>query len=177
MNAPNLITAVRLVFVPLLMYLLLAEHYRGAVAVFLAAGVSDALDGYLARRLKQQTRLGALLDPVADKLIILTAVVLLAWQGLLPLWLAAAVVLRDLVIVAGAMAYRFRAGSLEMAPTWLGKANTVLEFAALALIMAVGGHLTSGGLWLDTLLIAVFVTTVASGLQYVWIWTRKAARL
>jgi cardiolipin synthase len=94
---------------------------------------------------------------------------------LLPLWLAAAIVLRDIVIAGGAIAYRLLVGHVAMEPTWLSKINTALEFAALAGVLAHAATLIDGSAWLPALFAVVFVTVTASGAQYVWVWGRKAA--
>ena len=172
---PNLITLVRLALVPLLAWLLLDQRYAAALAVFTVAALSDALDGFIARRYGFASTFGAALDPVADKLAMVVATVLLAWHGVLPLWLAIAIVLRDVVIVSGVIAYKVLIGPLEMKPTRLSKFNTTLEFAALLLTMAVAAAWIPAGLWLSALFVAVGVTVVLSGAQYVWIGGHKAA--
>jgi cardiolipin synthase len=175
LTLPNFITLVRLAMVPLLAWLLLRQNYGAAVVVFMAAAASDALDGFVARRYGLASALGATLDPIADKLAMFAATVLLAWQGELPLWLAIAIVVRDVVIVAGAIAYRVLIGPLEMAPTQLSKFNTTLEFAVLLFAMATAAAWMPKGAWLTVLFLVVGVTVVLSGAQYVWIWGRKAA--
>ena len=174
-NIPNFITIVRLALVPLLAWLLVDGRYTGAVIVFSAAALSDGLDGYIARRYALTSTVGATLDPIADKLAMFTATVLLAWQNELPLWLAVAIVLRDVVIVAGAIAYRVLIGALEMTPTQLSKINTTLEFAVLLFTMAAAAGWMRAGMWLDVSFVVVGVTVVLSGAQYVWVWGRKAA--
>ncbi len=173
---PNLITFVRLALIPVVAYALATHAYALALPIFLVAALSDAADGYIARRFNLTSRLGAALDPIADKLNVLTATLLLAWQGLLPIWLAAAIVLRDVVIVAGALAYRARLGHLEIAPTWLSKINTVIEFAILLLVMAAAAGWIDAGNWIAIAFVITGTTVVASGVQYVWLWGRKALR-
>ena len=175
LHVPNLITLLRLALVPVLAWLLLEERYAAALLVFTAAAVSDALDGLIARRYGIASTFGATLDPVADKLAMLVATVLLAWHGLLPLWLAVAIVVRDVVIVGGVIAYRVLIGRIEMAPTRLSKWNTTLEFAALLLAMAIAAGWIPEGVWLGALFVVVGVTVVLSGAQYVWIGGHKAA--
>lgn len=172
---PNAITLFRLVLVPATAWLLLESRYSAALWAFVTAAVSDLVDGALARRYRLQSALGAWLDPTADKLIMLTVTVLLAAAGLLPLWLAVAVVARDVVIASGAMAYRYLVGHVEMAPTRLSKLNTALEFAVLALVLASAAGLLERGRWLDVLFVVLATTVALSGAQYVWTWGRKAA--
>jgi cardiolipin synthase len=173
-NIPNLITLIRLGLVPVVAYFLVTESYRIALAVFLIAALSDLADGYIARRFKLVSRLGALLDPVADKLNMVVTTVLLAGLSLVPIWLAVAIVARDVLIVAGALAYRFALGPVKIAPTRLSKINTFLEFALLLLVMAAAAELIDTGMWLKTGFLIVFATVVASAAQYAWLWGRKA---
>ncbi len=175
-NIPNAITLVRLALVPVTAWLLWDGRYGWALTVFLTAAVSDFLDGAIARTFNQSSDFGAALDPVADKLNMFVATVLLAWQGFLPLWLASAIVLRDVVIVSGAVAYRVRAGHIKIAPTMLSKLNTVIEFTVLLLVMASAAAWIDAGAWLSIVFMLVFATVVASGAQYVWVWGRKAAQ-
>ena len=176
LNVPNLITFARLALVPVTAYLLLEGNYGFALWVFLTAAVSDFLDGFIARRFNQSTDLGALLDPIADKLIMIVAAVVLASHDLLPLWLAAAMVLRDLIIIAGAVAYRFTVGHVRIAPTMLSKVNTFLEFTILLLVMAHAADWFDLAAVLPPLFLVMFATVLASGIQYMWVWGWKAAR-
>ena len=174
LNIPNTITLFRLALVPVTGWLLWRGAYGPALIVFLTAAISDFLDGVIARRFDLKSSLGATLDPVADKLNMFVATVLLALQGLLPLWLAAAIVLRDVVIVAGATAYRMLRGHIEIAPTMLSKVNTFIEFGVLIAVMASAAGWIEAGSWLPVVFVLVFATVAASGLQYIWIWGRKA---
>jgi cardiolipin synthase len=176
LNVPNVITLVRLVLVPVMGYYLANKAYEIALPIFLVAALSDFADGYIARRFKVVSTLGAMLDPVADKLNMLVATVLLALQMLLPLWLAIAIVARDIVIIVGALAYRLARGRLKIAPTRLSKVNTVIEFTVLLLAMAAAAGWIKAGVWMQTAFLVVFMTVVASGVQYVWVWGRKALK-
>jgi len=175
-NLPNLITLIRLALVPAVAYALLVRAYGVALPLFLAAAVSDTADGYIARRFHVTSRLGATLDPIADKLNMLVATLALAWQGLVPVWLAAAIVSRDVIIVVGALAYRAAIGNLEIAPTWLSKINTVIEFTLLLIVMAGAADWIDVEGWIVAAFALTAATVVASGLQYVWLWGRKAWR-
>jgi cardiolipin synthase len=175
MSGANGLTLARLLLVPVLALLLHLQTFGWALVVFAVAGVTDALDGYVARHWSGISRLGAVLDPVADKALVVTAYAVLAWQGWLPGWLALAVVGRDAVIVAGAGLFHQRTGGLEMAPTRLSKTNTALQLgyvAATLLDAALGAGWTRPE---PGLALLVALTTVASGLQYVVVWLRKAA--
>jgi cardiolipin synthase len=176
MNIPNTITIVRLAVVPLIILFLVRGEYLLGLWLFFAAGVSDALDGFLARRMNQCTRLGAVLDPVADKLLIVTSVFTLFWLERLPGWLVAAIVIRDVVIAAGAIAFHFVIGRVRMAPTIGSKLNTFLQVVMIYLVLADSAALVRIGGWLPYLYLLVLFTTVASGLQYVIVWSRKALR-
>ena len=155
----------------------LVRHEHGiAASIFLVIAASDWVDGFIARRFHATSRLGAALDPVADKLSMFIATLILAMQHLLPFWLAAAIIARDVIIVLGAAAYRAVVGSIEFTPTWLSKANTALEFALLLAVMASAAGWIPGERWQQPAFAIVFASVVASGAQYVWLWGRKALR-
>jgi cardiolipin synthase len=174
LNVPNIITLIRLGLIPVTAYYLAVEAYSIALPIFLIAALSDFVDGYIARKFKITSALGAALDPVADKLLMLVTIVLLAWHELVPIWLAIAIVARDIIIVVGALAYRLVIGRLQIAPTWLSKVNTFIELLVLLLVMAEAAGWIAGGAWMAALFLIVFVSVVASGAQYVWLWGRKA---
>ncbi len=176
-HVPNVITVVRGLLIPVIGALLLQERYVEAFWMLVASALSDLVDGQIARRFNARSRFGAIADPVADKLTMLTVTLLLAWQGLLPVWLATAIVLRDVAIVGGAVAYHRLFGHVEMAPTWLSKLNTALEFVMLAAVIADAAALVDDRAMLPLLFAAVFLSVVTSGLQYVWIWGRRALSL
>jgi cardiolipin synthase len=171
---PNLLSVARLALIPVVAWQLAIEAYEVALPLFLAAALTDLADGYIARRFRLTSRLGALLDPVADKLSMLVATLMLAWQSLIPLWLAIAIIGRDVVIVAGALAYRRLVGKVDIAPTLASKLNTVVEFAMLIAAMAAAAGWLQAPQALETLFVLTLATVLASGAQYVWIWGRKA---
>jgi cardiolipin synthase len=175
-HLPNAITVLRAALVPLLAWLLLERDYGKALTLFVALGLSDLADGVIARRFDLRTRFGAIADPLADKLAMLTAVLLLAQQGWLPWWFALLVIGRDVLIVSGALAYHFLVGHVDMAPTWLSKANTALEFLFIASVLALGAGCFDEGAWYPVFLWATSLTVIASGVQYVYVWSRKAMR-
>lgn len=173
LTLPNLLTASRLVLVPVVVWHILAADMWGAFWWFAVAAVTDLLDGNLARWLNQRSVLGAWLDPIADKAMLLSTLLALAWAGSLPMWLAIVVVLRDGVVLGGAGAYRLLTGRLEVAPTLSGKAATFAEFALVSLILA---DLAMGpGLieWLEPLIVLTAILVVVSGLHYVLLWSQK----
>lgn len=176
LNVPNAISLFRLILIPLVVYLLMRSAYAYALAVFLLASLSDGIDGWIARHYDLRTTFGALIDPVADKLIILACLLMLTWLTLIPLWLTAAMLARDLVIVSGAFAYRRLTGDMEITPTWLGKTHIALEFGLLCVVLANAAAVIDIAAWLPGLFMLVFATAVLSGMQYVWIWGRKTVR-
>ncbi len=172
---PNAITLSRMVMVLPLWWLLARGEYGWALALAALAGFSDALDGVLAKRFGWQSRLGGLLDPVADKLLLAVAFLSLWWYGgHFPTWLVLLVLCRDLVILGGAAVWQLRIAPLEAAPTRLSKANT---FFQIVLVLTVLVQLAFGGVpgaARDALVYAVAALTVASGVDYVVRWSRKA---
>jgi cardiolipin synthase len=176
LNLPNVITLLRIAAVPVVVWLILQQRWEAACWLFLAAAVSDGIDGLLARWLNQMTQLGAALDTVADKALGVVTLVMLTLADAIPLWVTLAILLRDSVIVLGALSYRGMAGHLEIHPTWLGKTHMFAEFALLALVLAGLGDVLEVESWLTVLFAAVFVIAVTSGAQYVWIWSIKARR-
>ncbi len=174
-NLPNTITLARALLVPVVAYTLLARDYDLALVLFLACAFGDFVDGFIARRFNLRTRFGAIADPLADKAIMLVVTVVLAWQAWLPWWFALLVVLRDVVIVVGALAYHYRIGHVDMAPTWLSKANTAFEFVLLAGVLALAAEIIEPGAWLRVLLWVCTATVLASGVQYVVVYGRRAA--
>ncbi len=176
MNVPNTITIIRILLVPALICFLLQQAFTAAIAVFLVAGVSDALDGFLARRLGQMTRLGALLDPLADKLLVISSVFILAWLGHLPLWLAVTIITRDLLILAAA-ALTLTKSNEELPPSALSKANTFVQLALIFFVLTHEGGVQAIAPALPPLYLISFVTTIASGMHYAIGWIRGPQRV
>lgn len=176
-DLPNLISIARILLSLPVAYLLLEQRFSEALLLFFIAGVSDGVDGYLAKRFGWRSRLGSILDPLADKILLITSYLCLALVDVIPMWLMVMVFGRDLVIVVGAAAFHFFIGQYEMAPTWISKINTTLQIIlVLALVLSHGLYALPADL-LMWLVYGVSVTTVLSGLDYVWIWGRKAYRL
>lgn len=176
LTLPNVITLLRLFAVPVVAWLIVEQRWQAACWLFLAAAVSDGIDGLLARWLNQMTQLGAALDTVADKALGVVTLVMLTQAGAIPLWVALAILIRDTIIVLGALSYRGMAGHLEIHPTMLGKAHMFAEFALLTGVLAGLAGLLALDAWRNTLFVSVFVIAVLSGVQYVWIWGSKARR-
>ena len=175
-DIPNILTIARVFLTLPVAYLLLEQRYTEALWLFFIAGVSDGLDGFLAKHFGWSSRLGSILDPLADKILLVTTYVCLGWVGVIPMWLVFLVLGRDLIIVLGAAAYYLLIGSYQMAPSWVSKTNTTLQIVlGLALVFSLGAYELPTAL-LTALVYGVCVTTVLSGLDYVWTWGRKAYR-
>lgn len=176
---PNVITFLRLLLIPPIIISLLVAKYRLGFFLFCFAGFTDAIDGYLARRFQWMSRFGAMVDPVADKLLIVLTFLTLGFIGAVPLWLLITVVLRDIVIVAGGTIYHFWIGEYEFKPTWISKCNTFLQILLIIVLMfqsAYWQYNLISPLALKALMILVFVTSVVSLFDYVIVWGLKAWR-
>lgn len=173
-SLPNTITVLRMAAVIPLTWLLIAQQFGAALVVAFAAGLSDAVDGFLAKRFGWQSYIGGILDPLADKLLLLSCFVVLAAQGWIPPWLLVLVLGRDLVIVVGALMFHFWFGRVEPEPSPVSKTNTFLQIALVLLVLLdrIRGFIEAE--WITALVWAVTVTTVLSGIQYVWVWGRRA---
>jgi len=173
---PNLISLFRIVLTVPLALALLHRDWAAALVLFAVAAVSDAADGFLAKRFGWQTDLGALLDPIADKLLVATVLLTLAVQGSVPIWLMGAAVGRDLVIVLGAVSYRLWFGHLNMRPTLISKINTLFQLVYILAVVA-RREIALPPAWVVTLFGAlVFVTIAVSGLDYVLTYAARAYR-
>src|SRR3954468_21604864 len=172
LNLPNAITLARLVSVPLAIWLVLGGRYAAAFCVFIAAGASDAVDGYIAKRFNRRTPLGAVLDPAADKALLTGLSVTLFVTGNLPGWLVELVVLRDASIVLGYIALRASVGPHRLGPLFISKINTLIQIALVGFVLARLGVGAQAG-WAEVLLVAAAaITTVLSGLSYLLRWGR-----
>ena len=169
-DIPNLITALRILLVAPFLWLLLEERYGPALALFVIAGVSDALDGFLAKYYGWTSELGGLLDPIADKLLLLGAILALGWLSELPVWLVALVIGRDLLIVGGALAYHLLVERLRAAPLLISKLNTLTQLVLVCAIIVHYGLMPLPQAGLNTLIYLTALTTVWSGAAYVWRW-------
>jgi len=166
----------RIALVAPILILILNGSFGWALALFWLAGFSDGVDGYLAKRFSWHTRLGALLDPVADKLLVAGLFITLAYTGDIPVWLAATVILRDVVIVAGAMAYNFLVRPVQGEPTRVSKLNTALQLLFLLFVISRAGFGWPDEISITVLGASVLITVVISGVDYVLSWSRRARR-
>ena len=172
-DIPNIISIIRIVLVLPFIVLMLRQEFTLALILFFTAGISDGIDGYLAKRNHWTSRLGSILDPLADKLLLVSSFVTLAWLSILPLWLVAAVLLRDVVIISGAMAYHFVVGRYEMEPSIISKLNTFFQIMLVLSTVFSLGLYSLPPLALQTLVYIVLVTTILSGGNYVYTWGKK----
>ncbi len=173
---PNAITVLRILLTLPFAWALLSAEFGLALALFIIAGISDGLDGWLAKHFHWQSRFGAIADPLADKLLLLAGFSALSWLGQLPFWLWALVLGRDLLIVGGALVYHRLFGPYEMQPSLLSKLNTLLQILLVAalLLRLAGFALPQAAA--DILLALVVLTTLASGADYVWRWSWRCAQ-
>jgi cardiolipin synthase len=171
---PNAISIMRIALVPPILVLILRGEYGWALALFWFAGFSDGLDGYLAVRFNWTTRLGGLLDPAADKFLITGLFVTLAVTGDIPVWLAAIVILRDVVIVLGALAYNYLVKPVPGEPTRISKLNTALQMIFVLFVLSRAGFGWPDAIAITVLGAAVLVTVVISGVDYVLSWSARA---
>ena len=167
LTLPNAITLARLCAVPAAVWLVLQHRLDIAFWVFVAAGISDGIDGWMARAWNMRSRLGALLDPVADKALLVSIYVTLAAIGVLPDWLAILVVFRDMLIVGGVLVLYVLGQPPAIQPILVSKANTVMQILLAAGALLVAGYGLQAGALLDLMILATAATTIASGVTYV----------
>jgi cardiolipin synthase len=173
MNAsqlPNLITLARLALAPAFVLVLIDGDYVAALVIFAVAGVSDGLDGLIAKRFHYESRLGAILDPAADKILLVSAYVILTVLGHLPVWLVVVVAFRDLLIVGGYLLYTSMYGPVHMRPSPLSKLNTFMQLALVVAVLLEQAAAKYFPTATQALIYAVSLTTVASGVHYLWVW-------
>lgn len=171
---PNAISLLRIALVAPILMMILEGSFGWALALFWLAGFSDGVDGYLAKRFDWHTRLGALLDPVADKLLVAGTFMALAYTQHIPVWLAAIVILRDVIIVTGATAYNFIVGPVQGEPTRISKLNTALQLLFLLFVLSRAGFGWPDEIAITILGASILVTVVISGIDYVCSWSRRA---
>ncbi|NKB76927.1 MAG: CDP-alcohol phosphatidyltransferase family protein [Gammaproteobacteria bacterium] len=176
-QVPNILTMLRIATCPILVLLLRDSSYDLALILFFIAGITDGLDGYIAKKFNCVSQLGAILDPIADKLLIASAYIMLAVLQDIPFWLLIVVMFRDLVIVVGYLVLVTMRSGVQMKPTYISKINTFLQILLMvAVLMEKATWLTIP--WLvDSLIFGVLITTVVSGVQYVWLWGIKLERV
>lgn len=172
MTIPNLITLLRFFLVPAVVFAMLIGRWDWALAGFVAAGVSDGVDGFIARQFNQRSELGAYLDPIADKLLLVTVFVVLGYMGQLPLWLVLAVVSRDALIVGGVILATIIGNPVAMKPLLVSKANTLAQILLATLVLAEQSFGTVFWLLGPGLVYLTGILTLASGAAYLVGWIR-----
>ncbi len=178
-HTPNLITVCRILCVPLLAIWILREDYPEALFLALLMGLSDACDGFLAKRFAWHSQVGALLDPVADKCMLVVACYSLGLLGLVPDWLVATIIVRDLMILGGVVSLRLLLGRFEMAPSNVSKFNTCAQLVMVFTVLLSQIQPSWAPLWtplLEFMFFAVAGTTIVSGGGYVLTWSERAWR-
>lgn len=172
-DIPNLISIFRILLVAPVMWLIYHQEFTAALVLFLAAGVSDGVDGYLAKHYGWTSRLGTILDPLADKLLLMGSYFTLWWVEMLPLWLLAAIILRDVAIIGGGLAFHLLIGRYEMAPTLVSKINTGAQILLVLAILS-SALIPISPQILHGCALIVLTTTILSGVDYIWTWGTRA---
>ncbi len=174
-HIPNVITIGRMLALLPLVWLMWHKDYKGALLIAVIAGASDGLDGFLAKKYHWQGWLGGVLDPLADKLMMLCCYSVFMLQGIIPVWLYVLVIARDVVIVTGASYYHFRIGKITAAaPTFISKLNTVLQILLIVVLLLSYAQLWDLSAVHWPLMVAVAGCTLLSGIHYVWLGLKMA---
>ena len=179
---PNLLTIFRMALTPVFVSLLFYQKFVWALAAFVVAGITDGLDGLLARRFQQQSELGRILDPIADKMMLVTSFVVLSMRGVfptplpkhlpVPFWVTITVISRDIFILVGAAAINMVSGFRAFRPSFLGKVSTVVQIAAVAAVILAAQTRVGTGYYLPTIYTSVFTLTLLSGIHYIFFVSR-----
>ncbi|WP_127090719.1 CDP-alcohol phosphatidyltransferase family protein [Aquabacter cavernae] len=175
MSLPNIITLGRFLLVPVVVWAIASGEPQIAFFLFVLAGVSDAVDGFLARHFGMQTELGAYLDPLADKALLISIYVALSVEGLIPRWVAIAVVARDVMIIGAVMLSVIMGRPVHISPLAISKVNTLAQIAFAALVLASNGFAFSLGPLMQVGLLAVGLLTALSAAAYLASWMRHMA--
>lgn len=181
LTLPNVLTMFRMVLIPLFVSLLYYKRFGWALAAFLVAGITDGLDGLFARRFAQQSQLGTILDPIADKLLLVTSFIVLSLPAItpkplprhfpIPFWVTAAVISRDIFIVVGAAAINIMTGFRGFRPSWPGKISTAMQIFAITFVLTAASYPAISG-YLPTIYTTVFALAIFSGVHYVFFASR-----
>lgn len=161
-----MITLGRLLAVPVTVWMILNDFILAAFWLFIAAGISDGVDGYLAKRWNEVTELGSYLDPLADKALLVSIYITLGVQGYLENWLVITIVFRDVMIVGAVILFQTMVRTLKMSPLFISKVNTVAQIGLAALVLGASGYGIDPGLFLELMIGIVAVTTLISGVSY-----------
>ena len=179
---PNVLTIIRMVLIPVFVSMLFYQRFVWALLIFVIAGITDGLDGLFARRFRQQSQLGRILDPIADKLMLVTSFVVLSMRGVfptplprhlpIPFWVTITVLSRDVFILIGAAAINIVTGFRNFRPSLPGKVSTAVQIVAVAAVMLAARVRIGAGYYLPTLYTAVFALAIFSGVHYVFFVSR-----
>ena len=172
---PNALSIIRIILTVPIVIALLKGQYVLTVWLFLLAGVTDALDGWIAKQFLFQSRLGSILDPIADKILLTCTFLTLFWVEILPLWLLLLICAREIIIVAGALGYFLGEISGEsglLQPTLISKFNTVLQITLVLFLLLIQLAVEFAE-WLEIVFIIVATSTALSGADYMWLWIKK----
>ncbi len=172
-HLPNLISILRMILVIPVVLLMLERQFEWALGLFIVAGLSDAVDGYLAKRFNWISRLGEILDPLADKLLMVSCYIVLWWLNYLPEWLVSIVIGRDILIVLGAIVYRTIIKLNKITATQISKVNTTAQILLICIVLFSIVAIDLPETMLTTIFVIVFLTTMASGIDYVVIWYKQ----
>jgi cardiolipin synthase len=171
MNVPNTLTILRILSIPVFVILLLYDHLFIALLVFIGAGITDGLDGLIARVFNQRTTIGAYLDPIADKLILLTSFIVLAILGIIPGWLTVIVIARDVIILLGVLILQLTSHKIEIKPIFMGKASTVMQLVTVAWALVTPFSMVMKSIFPAIIWVTAGLTAL-SGLFYIYIGTK-----
>jgi len=179
---PNVLTIIRMVLIPVFVSMLFYQRFVWALMIFVIAGITDGLDGLFARRFRQQSQLGRILDPIADKLMLVTSFVVLSMRGVfptplprhlpIPFWVTITVLSRDVFILIGAAAINIVSGFRNFRPSFPGKVSTAVQIVTVAAVMLAARVRIGAGYYLPTLYTAVFALAIFSGVHYVFFVSR-----
>jgi cardiolipin synthase (CMP-forming) len=179
---PNVLTIFRMALTPVFVSLLFYQKFVWALAAFVVAGITDGLDGLLARRFQQQSELGRILDPIADKMMLVTSFVVLSMRGVfptplpkhlpVPFWVTITVISRDIFILVGAAAINMVSGFRAFRPSFLGKVSTVVQIVAVAAVILAAQTRVGTGYYLPTIYTSVFTLALLSGIHYIFFVAR-----
>jgi len=175
LTLPNFITIARLIGVPLIVWLMIADRFVEATALFILAGLSDAADGFIAKRFNAASELGAYLDPVADKALLVSVFCTLGFKGTLPAWLIVLVVSRDLFIIGGMLLAYMLSSPMPVKPLWVSKVNTVAQIVLIAFVLGDSSGVGIFEPFIWVCVIAVAFSTVASATAYLVEWVQHMA--
>lgn len=170
-HIPNLISVIRILLVVPICYAIWQDEYPSALMLIIIAGISDGVDGFLARRFHWTSRLGSILDPAADKLLLMSIFIVLGFKAVFPWWLIIIVLVRDIIIVFGAIAYQYITHRLEVRPLFIGKLHTVILVVAVSLALYELAIQPIASWLIPLLTILITIMTIVTGLTYIILWS------